>query len=75
MRIVKVDAAKRAPRRAGADGAAVADAREALKVLAVGGKRARVVVKGRGQLVACLERVDGVVAGAGCVGAGAQEDL
>lgn len=75
VRIVEVDAAKSASRRAGADGAAVADPREALKCLAVGSKSAGVLVEGRRQLVACLELVDAVVAGAGCVGAGAQEDL
>lgn len=75
MRIVKVDGPKGAPRRARADRAAVADPGEALKGLAVRGKGARVVVEGRGQLVACVEGVDGVVAGAGCVGAGAEEDL
>lgn len=74
MRIVKVDGPKGAPRRARADRAAVADPGEALKGLAVRGKGARVVVEGRGQLVACVEGVDGVVAGAGCVGAGAEED-
>lgn len=69
--VAKVDGAECASRRAGADGAAVANAREALKVFAVGRKRAGVVVEGRGQLVARLEIVDVVGAGAGCVGAGA----
>lgn len=72
--VVKIDAAKRASRRAGANRAAVADAREALKVLAVGSKSAGVLVEGRLQLVARIELVDLVVAGAGCVGAGAEED-
>lgn len=69
--VVEVDSAKGASRRAGADGAAVTDAREAFKVFAVGCKGASVVVEGRGQLVARLEFVDVVAAGAGCVGAGA----
>lgn len=69
--IVEVDSAKGTSRRAGADGAAVANTGEAVKGFAIGRKSARVVVEGRGQLVACLELVDVVSAGAGCVGAGA----
>lgn len=69
--VAKVDGAESASRRAGADGTAVANTREALKVFAIGRKRAGVVVEGRGQLVARLEIVDVVGAGAGCVGAGA----
>lgn len=69
--IVEVDSAKGTSRRAGADGAAVANTGEAVKGFSIGRKSARVVVEGRGQLVACLELVDVVSAGAGCVGAGA----
>lgn len=73
--VVEVDGAESASRRAGADRTAVADTGETLEIFTVGRKRAGVVVEGRGQLVASLEFVDFVGAGAGCVGAGAEEDL
>ncbi|GAO13133.1 hypothetical protein UVI_02024910 [Ustilaginoidea virens] len=68
--VAKVDLAKGAARRAGADLPAVVHAREAEEVLAVDGERAGVAAKGRRELLAPVERVDLVLAQPGGVGAG-----